>query len=89
MLVLAHPCSGSRDRTAAVTVGAEADLQAALDAAPPGAVVRVTAGAHGSARLRRAVTLFANREAALRSQYAMLGLMVLYTVGGLWLLSRG
>jgi hypothetical protein len=37
----------------------------------------------------RAVTLFADREAALRSQYAMLGLMVLYTVGGLWLLSRG
>ena len=26
---------------------------------------------------------------ALRSQYAMLGLMVVYTVGGLWLLSRG
>lgn len=26
---------------------------------------------------------------ALRSQYAMLALMVLYTVGGLWLLSRG
>jgi hypothetical protein len=35
------------------------------------------------------VTLFADREAALRSQYAMLGLMVVYTVGGLWLLSRG
>ena len=26
---------------------------------------------------------------ALRSQYAMLALMVIFTVGGLWLLSRG
>jgi hypothetical protein len=37
----------------------------------------------------RAVTLFRTRDDALRSQYAMLALMVLYTVGGLWLLSRG
>jgi len=37
----------------------------------------------------RAVTLFENRSDALRSQYPMLALMVLYTVGGLWLLSRG
>ena len=37
----------------------------------------------------RAVTIFPDRRAALRSQYAMLALMVLYTVGGLWLLSRG
>jgi hypothetical protein len=37
----------------------------------------------------RAVTLFEDRRAALRSQYPMLALMVLYTVGGLWLLSRG
>ncbi|HET7368802.1 MAG TPA: hypothetical protein VFI83_10595 [Gaiella sp.] len=37
----------------------------------------------------RAVTLFADRRDALRSQYAFLGLMVLYTVGGLWVLSRG
>jgi hypothetical protein len=36
----------------------------------------------------RAVTIFRDRGDALRSQYAMLGLMVLYTVGGLWLLSR-
>ncbi|HUQ21635.1 MAG TPA: hypothetical protein VM049_01330 [Gaiellaceae bacterium] len=36
----------------------------------------------------RAVTIFRERD-ALRSQYAMLGLMVVYTVGGLWLLSRG
>jgi hypothetical protein len=36
----------------------------------------------------RAVTLFADRARALRSQYAMLALMVLYTVGGLWILSR-
>ena len=37
----------------------------------------------------RAVAIFRDRGAALRSQYAMLVLMVLYTVGGLWLLSRG
>jgi hypothetical protein len=37
----------------------------------------------------RAVTIFPERGAALRSQYAMLALMVLYTVGGLWVLSRG
>ena len=37
----------------------------------------------------RAVALFADRRDALRSQYPLLALMVLYTVGGLWLLSRG
>ncbi len=37
----------------------------------------------------RAVSIFRDRGDALRSQYAMLGLMVLYTVGGLWILSRG
>ena len=37
----------------------------------------------------RAVDVFADRRDALRSQYAMLALMVLYTVGGLWILSRG
>jgi hypothetical protein len=36
----------------------------------------------------RAVAILPERD-ALRSQYAMLALMVLYTVGGLWLLSRG
>lgn len=36
----------------------------------------------------RAVSVLPERD-ALRSQYAMLGLMVLYTVGGLWLLSEG
>ena len=36
----------------------------------------------------RAVSVFEEREDALRSQYAMLALMVVYTVGGLWLLSR-
>ena len=36
----------------------------------------------------RAVTILDERD-ALRSQYAMLGLMVVYTVAGLWLLSRG
>jgi hypothetical protein len=37
----------------------------------------------------RAVTIFADTRDALRSQYALLLLMVLYTVGGLWVLSRG
>ena len=37
----------------------------------------------------RAVAMFERRRDALRSQYPMLALMVLYTVGGLWLLSRG
>jgi hypothetical protein len=37
----------------------------------------------------RAVTLFNSPRTAIRTQYAMLALMVLYTVGGLWLLSRG
>jgi hypothetical protein len=37
----------------------------------------------------KAVALFGSTKVALRTQYAMLGLMVLYTVGGLWLLSRG
>jgi hypothetical protein len=36
----------------------------------------------------RAVSIFKRRDDALRSQYPMLGLMVLYTVAGLWLLSR-
>ena len=37
----------------------------------------------------RAVALFRSARTAVRTQYAMLALMVLYTVGGLWLLSRG
>jgi hypothetical protein len=37
----------------------------------------------------KALALFGSTRVALRTQYAMLGLMVLYTVGGLWLLSRG
>jgi hypothetical protein len=37
----------------------------------------------------RAVDVFDERRDAMRSQYAMLALMVLYTVGGLWILSRG
>ncbi len=37
----------------------------------------------------RAVAIFRDRGDALRSQYAMLALMVVYTVGGLWVLSRG
>jgi hypothetical protein len=37
----------------------------------------------------RAVALFPNRADALRSQCPMLVLMVLFTVGGLWLLNQG
>jgi hypothetical protein len=37
----------------------------------------------------RALALFPSPKTALRTQYALLALMVLYTVGGLWLLSRG
>jgi hypothetical protein len=37
----------------------------------------------------RALALFESPKVALRTQYALLALMVLYTVGGLWLLSRG
>jgi hypothetical protein len=36
----------------------------------------------------RAVTIFRDREAAIGSQLPLLGLMVLYTVTGLWILSR-
>jgi hypothetical protein len=36
----------------------------------------------------RAVTLFSGKTAG-RTQYAMLALMVVYTVGGLWVLSAG
>ena len=35
----------------------------------------------------RAISLFASAKAAVRTQYAMLALMVLYTCTGLWLLS--
>ena len=37
----------------------------------------------------RAVALFRSGAAALLAQYPLLALMVLYTVGGLWLLSAG
>lgn len=37
----------------------------------------------------RALVLVERRDAVVRSQLALLALMVLYTVGGLWLLSRG
>lgn len=37
----------------------------------------------------RAVTIFAERDHAVRSQVAILALMVLYTVAGMWVLSRG
>ena len=37
----------------------------------------------------RAIALFRSPGTALRTQYAMLVLMIAYTVGGLWLLSNG
>ena len=37
----------------------------------------------------RALAVFGSTKTALRTQYPLLALMVLYTVGGLWLLSRG
>ncbi len=37
----------------------------------------------------RALVLFESRRDVVRSQLALLALMVLYTVGGLWLLSSG
>jgi hypothetical protein len=37
----------------------------------------------------RALATFGTTRVALRTQYALLALMVVYTVGGLWVLSRG
>ena len=37
----------------------------------------------------RAVAVFEDRLAALEAQFPMLALMVLYTLGGMWLLTRG
>ena len=37
----------------------------------------------------RAISLFKSARTAIRTQYAMLALMVLYTCTGLWLLSSG
>jgi hypothetical protein len=37
----------------------------------------------------RAVAVFDDRRSALQAQLPMLGLMVLYTLGGMWLLTRG
>jgi hypothetical protein len=37
----------------------------------------------------RALATFGSTRTALRTQYALLALMVVYTVGGLWVLSRG
>jgi hypothetical protein len=36
----------------------------------------------------RAVSLFPSADRALRTQYPLLALMVVYTVGGLWLLAQ-
>jgi hypothetical protein len=37
----------------------------------------------------RSLDVFDSRGDAVRSQYAMLALMVLFTLGGLWVLSQG
>ena len=37
----------------------------------------------------RAVVVFPERRSALEAQLPMLALMVLYTLGGMWLLTRG
>jgi hypothetical protein len=37
----------------------------------------------------RAVAVFHDRRASLQAQLPMLGLMVIYTLGGMWLLTRG
>ena len=37
----------------------------------------------------RAVAVFPSRVTALEAQFPMLGLMVLYTLGGMWILTRG
>ena len=37
----------------------------------------------------RAVAVFHGRRTALEAQLPMLALMVLYTLGGMWLLTRG
>jgi hypothetical protein len=37
----------------------------------------------------RAVAVFQGKRTALEAQLPMLGLMVLYTLGGMWLLTRG
>ena len=67
-----------------------------LTIVPPNTVWYVQAGALVAGHVAglavahdRAVDVFTDRRDALRSQYAMLGLMVVYTVGGLWILSRG
>ena len=49
-----------------------------------GAVVELSAGL-----LIVAIALFSSAQTAIRTQYAMLALMVLYTCTGLWLLSSG
>jgi hypothetical protein len=73
-----------------------ADFQADPTVISPNAVwyfqvaVLVTGHVFGLALAHdRAVALFNSPRTAIRTQYAMLALMVIYTVGGLWLLSRG
>jgi hypothetical protein len=73
-----------------------ADVVPNLSVVSPNTVWYVQAGALVAGHVAalavahdRAVDVFPGRRDALRSQYAMLALMVLYTVGGLWILSRG
>jgi hypothetical protein len=73
-----------------------ADVVPDLSVVSPNTVWYVQAGALVAGHVAglavahdRAVSVFPDTRAALRSQYAMLGLMVVYTVGGLWILSRG
>ena len=73
-----------------------ADVEPNLNAVSPSAVWYVQVGAlvlgHVLALVLahdRAVSLFSSSRTAIASQYAMLALMVTYTVAGLWLLSSG
>jgi hypothetical protein len=73
-----------------------ADLRPRLDVLSPNTVwyvqvIALVAGHVAGLALAhdRAVSLFGDARRALRTQYAMLVLMVAYTVGGLYLLSAG
>jgi hypothetical protein len=73
-----------------------ADVQPRLDVLTPNTTWYVQVGAlvvghvFGLALAHdRAIALFGSARRALRTQYAMLVLMVAYTVAGLWLLSAG
>jgi hypothetical protein len=72
-----------------------ADLQVDLTPVSPNTIWYVQVGALIAGHIAgltlahdRAVGLYAVRSRALATQYPLLALMVLYTVGGLWLLSQ-